>query len=199
MTNDTDKTLSDAPNGNRISVKDITDQPFWLRWQLYIAVFFMLLISLFIIGKLLPFEPLKISDVEVEPSWACGGDEIIVTYTGELDSGLYTIDGGQGFAYWLSGSDKRPYSSIYFTLEGLEPFDEMSFEGPTRRVAPFPADNWHAGVDAIIYGKRFGFVPVEQRLHLESTDYLQVVDRYSSDCTDRQEDPSQQYEESNTN
>jgi hypothetical protein len=184
MSNDTDQDILDIRHDGRLSIRDITQQPAWIRWPLYVLALCIIVVGIYIVGKILPFEPLQVSDVRVEPDSACGGEEVHVIYIGNMESGLYTLDDLDGFAYWQSSNDPRPYSSIYFKEESLDPFPEREFEGPTRRVAPWPYDQWHAGVDATLYGKRFGFVPVEQRIHLESDDYLQSKDRHSSECAE---------------
>lgn len=165
-----------------ISVKDIKDQPRWIRWSLYIIILAILLVGTYVIGRAVPWTPMEIEDVSIDPSTSCGGEEIEVTYTGELEGGLYTIDRIDGFAYWLSGEDPRPYSSIYFNLHELEPFERMEFPGPTRRIAPWPQDDWHAGVDATVYGKRLGFISVQQSVHIESEDVLTTYDRFADEC-----------------
>jgi hypothetical protein len=187
MTDDTDQDIVEVKNGG-LSVKDVTHQPMWLRWLLYTTVVAILLTGLYIVGRIMPFEPLVVDDVMIYPEESCGGYEAYVTYVGRADGGLYSLGKIEGFAYWMSGEDPRPYSSIYFTVEDLEPFETREFEGPTRRTAPWPEDEWHAGVDAVVYGKRFGFVPVEQRVHIESDDSLTTLNRFSDECSNEQRD-----------
>ncbi len=143
----------------------------------------IILMVVFFIGKTLPYEAVQLDeeDVRIEPISACGGEEVNVTYVLSTDN---TVDRITGFTYWVSGDDNRPYSSIFFDSFDPAPTTEEKVEvdGPTRRVAPWPRDYWHAGINATVYGTRWGFIPVEQRIWLESTDTLYTKGRSAEDC-----------------
>lgn len=171
-------------NGDKpITTEDLWEQPLWIKLALAAMLLTIVLMTLYIVGKTTPFEPLKVDNIYIEPSEACGGEEVQVFYNGELDGGLYTLDSLDGFAYWVSAEDSRPLSSIYFKVDEVKPYPKGEYEGPVRRVAPWPEDEWHAGADAFVYGKRFGFVPVVQEIHIESDDTLHTLDRNDSKCT----------------
>lgn len=174
MTDDGDKLM--------LTASDLKEQPKVVKFILAALAVGILVMVMYIVGRSAPFEPLSVSEISIEPISACGGEETFVSYTSTLETGWYRVDSIKGFTFWTTDTDPRPFDSLYFDIQELEPYEDVTNEGPTRRVAPSVAGDWYAGVDATLYASRLGFIPVEQKLQINSDDYVTSLDRTSEEC-----------------
>lgn len=183
---DEHKELMPRPN-------DIPKQPPFVKLMLVATVLTVLVTAVFILGKTLPFEPLRLDYFEVSPEHACGGDEVEVYLTGEIKSGPYTLDSAEGITFWYQDEeDKRPYGAAYVYTDDVNPVEKTTGPSPSRRVAPFTEGTWYSGVDVEIRGSMFGFIPRAQHLqipdehsyHEENNNVPLIVDGRRSDGCD---------------
>ena len=147
------------------------------------------------IFKVALYQPFKVTDINIEPDSACPGDEIQVTYELEVLGGPYTIDRIQGSTYWIGADgDPRPLGSNHFNNWINDDPDDTFFvydkeaeyvPGPTRRSAPFIPTDFYAAVDATLYGRVFGIMPVSQDIVLTSDDYVTIRERNDPECVNK--------------
>lgn len=168
------------------------DKEKWIIYSLLAATVAVVVVAATVIlGKTLTYEPLTVVDIKPEPLQSCPGDEIKVNYVYRFNGGLYTMDSVRGDTFFIgapdaSGEEQKPVGGNHYYDDFENRWvteDKADFErpGPTRRQAPF-AGIWYPAVDATIYGRLFGFIPVSQEIVYEDDTPIEVRELSNPEC-----------------
>jgi hypothetical protein len=184
MTDDLDNNIVEERNG--FSKEDITQQPRWIKFLLLLMGIAMVITTVYLAGRAVPWEPFKVYDVYLHPVDVCPLERVETYQDIELQDGWFTFDVLRGETFWVD-EDGRHQGGTFFEItdDRLQPVPRQSLPSSTVRYAPPEAGEWSTGGLATLSGKRFGFIRVEQVIDVTSNNSVIVKEWDDPDCIDR--------------
>lgn len=172
-----EKTTSESP----ISVSDITQQPWWMRYFIYIVGAAFVIMFMYIVGGLYPFHPWTFHDYILTEKEVCVGQPIPVKYDQTVTPGPYIVGKIEGEGYLVT-EDGKPLESYPVDQELPNRLERSVSTSPVERDAPTYTGRFYVGADLTVNGYVFGFVPNYQHEKIQSSEMVTVLPASDPSC-----------------